>query len=201
MRKSTRSFSSEVPSEEDIRNILESAVYAPYGGATGIPLNQIRKLYVFKQNTESMTAIRELIHLRISKNAKRFRILLTLLPFMKKKFNAFSIKLNGMAKSGIPSLNEAPYFIVIAEKKGFPPVEKQSMAHALENMWLTATSLELGFQLISATGTMSGDKDFMNLLGLEKGEYEIEGCAIGYPKKKTERKRELNLNDFTTWIK
>lgn len=200
-RKSTRNFASEFPAEEDIRKILESAIYAPFGGATGIPLHQIRKLYVFRQNTDNMEQARELIYRRIRKNAKIFRIILTLFPFLKNKFKAFSNKLNTFAKKGIPALNDAPYFIVIAEKKGFPPVEKQSMAHALENMWLTATSLELGFQLISATGVMSKDKSFMDLLGLKKGEYEIEGCAIGYPNNATEHKRDLELNNFVTWIK
>ncbi len=48
--------------------------------------------------------------------------------------------------SGIGS---APYFIVGAEKKGFPAVEQQFLAHCLENMWLKATALGLGFQLVS----------------------------------------------------
>src|SRR5665647_302111 len=45
----------------------------------------------------------------------------------------------------------APEFIVVSEKKGFPAVEQQSLAHCLENMWLKATSLDLGFQLVSST--------------------------------------------------
>ena len=44
VRKSTRSFSSEIPSESDINNVVEPAVYAPYEGATGIPLDEIRKI-------------------------------------------------------------------------------------------------------------------------------------------------------------
>lgn len=74
-RKSTRNFASEFPAEEDIRKILESAIYAPFGGATGIPLHQIRKLYVFRQNSDSMEQTRELIYSRIKKNAKMFRII------------------------------------------------------------------------------------------------------------------------------
>ncbi|WP_295937634.1 nitroreductase family protein [uncultured Alistipes sp.] len=201
IRRSTRSFTGEAPDREAIEKILESAVYAPYGGATGIPLNQIRKIYLFRQDTQSMERVRELMLGQIRKNAKRFGTILTLLPFLKKKFGAFAAKLDGFSKKGIAALNEAPCFIVIAEKKGFPPVEKQSMAHTLENMWLTATSLGLGFQLISATGTMAGNKDFMTLLGLSKGEYQVEGCAVGYPKNPAGRKRELDINDFVTWMK
>ncbi|MGD0953085.1 MAG: hypothetical protein ABR985_11955 [Methanotrichaceae archaeon] len=35
--------------------------------------------------------------------------------------------------------------MVVAERKSFPPVEQQSLAHCLQNMWLKATALGLGF--------------------------------------------------------
>ena len=198
-RRSTRSFSSKTVKDGELARILESAIYAPYAGATGIPLSQIRKIFIFKQDTQNMSKLRELIQLQINRNARIFRAILIIMPFLKKKLKAFSNRLNGMSKNGIPSLSEAPYFIVIAEKKGFPPVGKQSMAHALENMWLTATSLGLGFQLVSFTGNMAKNKDFMLLLGLEKGEYSVEGCAIGYPEKEAGPKKEFNLENFVIW--
>lgn len=51
----------------------------------------------------------------------------------------------------VPGVGPAPEFIVVAEKKGFPEVEQQSLAHCLENMWLKANALDLGFQLVSST--------------------------------------------------
>jgi len=30
---------------------------------------------------------------------------------------------------GVPGVGTAPYYIIIAERKGFPPVEQQSLAH------------------------------------------------------------------------
>lgn len=179
---------------------MESCVYAPYGGATGIHLEEIRKVFVFTQGTENMAKARELMLGQISRNARKLGRLVKFLPFLKKKFEVFANRLNGMSKNGIPSLNQAPYFIVVAEKKGFPPVEKQSVAHAMENMWLTATAAGLGFQLISATGTMSGNDDFLKLLGLEEDKYHLEGCAVGYPKRATERVRNLDPNKFVTWM-
>lgn len=199
-RKSTRSFSSEVPLRESIDRIIESCVYAPYGGATGIPLHELRKIFIFKQANENMAAVQELMLDQIRSNARKLGRVVTWLPFMKKKFGGFAKKLAGMSRTGIPSLLEAPYFIVVAERKGFPPVEKQSLAHALENMWLTATAEGLGFQLVSATGTMSGNADFVKLLGLPEGEYEMEGCLVGYPKKNTARYRDLDLDKFTQWM-
>lgn len=200
VRKSTRSFSPEVPPREMINRIIESCVYAPFGGATGIPLNELRKVFIFTQGTDNMTAAQELLLGQIRSNARKLGMVVRWMPFMKKKFGAFAKKLAGMSKSGIPSLLEAPYFIVVAEKKGFPPVEKQSIAHALENMWLTATAEGLGFQLISATGTVSKNKDFMKLLGLPEGQYEVEGCLIGYPKNPKERDRDLDVDKFTKWM-
>ena len=199
-RKSTRSFSGEVPPRETIDRIIESCIYAPYGGATGIPLEQVRKVFVFTQGTESMETAREMLLSQIRKGARKLGRLVKLMPFMKKKFGAFANRLNGLSKNGIPSMNEAPYFIVMAEKEGFPPVAKQSAAHALENMWLTATAEGLGFQLISATGNMSDNDDFLELLGLKDGEYHLEGCAVGYPKKAVERTRNLDMGKFVKWM-
>ncbi|MDR2038317.1 MAG: nitroreductase family protein [Bacteroidales bacterium] len=199
-RKSTRSFSSEIPPPEMLDRIIESCIYAPYGGATGIHLEEIRKIFVFTQGTESMTEAKELMLAQIRRNARKLGRLVKLLPFTKKKFGAFVNRLNGMSKNGIPSLNESPHFIVVAEKKGFPPVEKQSVAHAMENMWLTATAEGLGFQLISATGNMSDNLNFLKLLGLEEDKYHLEGCVIGYPKKVTEKNRSLDSNKFTKWM-
>ena len=87
-----------------------------------------------------------------------------------------------------------------AEKTGFPHVQKQSIAHALQNMWLTATNLGLGFQLIFMTGTLSKNRHFLSLLNLTKGEYELDGCAIGYPIKYPDRNKEFEFDKFVTLI-
>lgn len=199
-RKSTRSFSDKIPSTDIILKIVESGVYAPYGGATGIPLTEIRKIFILRQNTVKMSLATNIIHQQIRSNSKRINTLITFLPFMKKKMQVFANRLKGFSKSGIPSLKSAPYLIIIAEKKGFPPVEKQSMAHALENMWLTATSLGVGFQLVSAIGTVSNNDKFLKLLNLNKGEYALEGCLIGYPKSPTTKQKEYTIKEFITWL-
>ncbi|MCC8153542.1 MAG: nitroreductase family protein [Tannerellaceae bacterium] len=119
-RKSTRSFSGEIPSTDMIMKIVESGVYAPYGGATGIPLTEIRKIFILRQNTAEMTQATEIIHQQIRKNSKRIHTLITILPFMKKKMGVFANRLKGFSQSGIPSLKNAPYLIIIAEKKDSP---------------------------------------------------------------------------------
>ena len=100
----------------------------------------------------------------------------------------------------VPGVGTAPYYIVVAEKKGFPPVEQQSLAHCLENMWLKATALELGFQLVSITSQMSGNAEFCRILGIPAGEWELAGCAVGYPKDELSPAIRPAVEDVTTWL-
>jgi nitroreductase len=199
-RRSIRSFTTDTPPIDAVKEIIQSAILAPYGGATGIPLKEIRKIFVLSQKSEPMEKAKELLLAQIRKGARKLNIILGLMPFLRKKMKPFSNRLNILSKDGIPGLNEAAYYIIVAEKKGFPPIEKQSIAHALQNMWLTATSLGLAFQLISATGMMSKNKPFMKLLGLPEGEYAIDGCVIGIPREQTEPRKKHNIDDFVTWI-
>jgi len=200
-RRSVRSFSKESPSDETINEIVASAIYAPYGGATGIPLKEIRKIFIFSQNTEKFNKARELLLNQIQKNSRTMNVVLCLLPFLRKKMQPFCNRLNMISKNGIPALQEASHYIVIAEKKGFPPVEKQSIAHAMQNMWLSATNKGLGFQMISATSIMTNNKQFIELLGLPLGDYAVDGCVIGVPHKIPEKSKEVDSTDFVTWIK
>ena len=50
-RRSIRSFDRETPGRGDVNKITASAIYAPYGGATGMPLQEIRKIFVFARNS------------------------------------------------------------------------------------------------------------------------------------------------------
>ena len=200
-RRSIRSFTTDIPPKDAVKEIIESAILAPYGGATGIPLKEIRKIFVLSQKTAPMEKAKEILLAQIRKGARRLNMILALMPFLKKKMQPFSNRLNTLSKDGISGLNEAAYYIIVAEKKGFPPIEKQSIAHSLQNMWLTATSLGLAFQLISATGMMSKSKPFLKLLGLPEGEYEIDGCLVGIPKNHPEPRADYNVDDFVTWIR
>jgi nitroreductase len=85
-------------------------------------------------------------------------------------------------------------------RKGFPPVEQQSLAHCLENMWLKATALELGFQLVSITSQMSGNAEFCNILGIPTGEWELMGCAVGYPADELSPSIRPPVEDVTRWL-
>ena len=98
------------------------------------------------------------------------------------KASSFLKKLEMVKNQGVLGVGTAPYYIIVAERKGTPPVEQQSLAHCLENMWLKATELRLGFHLVSMTAEMINSKEFCELLNISGQEYGINGCAIGYPK-------------------
>ena len=200
-RRTIRSFTNAIPPAGDINEILQSAIFAPFGGATGIPLKEIRKIFIFSPNTEKMNRARELLLTQIRRGARKISIALILFPFLKKRMQPFANRISTLARNGIPGLTEGAYYIVVAEKKGFPPIEKQSIAHAMQNMWLSATAQGLGFQLISATGMMSKNKEFMQLLGLKAGDYEIDGCVIGWPMMAPKPHEGFQIEDFVTWLK
>ena len=97
-------------------------------------------------------------------------------------------------------IGTAPYYIVVAERRGFPPVELQSLAHCLENMWLKATALDLGFQIVSVTSQMSSDPAFCAILGIPSGEWELMGCAVGYPADELSPSIRPPVEDVTVWL-
>jgi nitroreductase len=111
---------------------------------------------------------------------------------------AFLNVLKNIAVSGFNL--RPPYFIIVAEKEGFPPVAQLSLAHCLENMWLKATALGLGFRLMSIMSELSKDQEFCELVGIKPGEYATNGCIIGYPQEIPPKVERPLLKEITTWI-
>ena len=114
---------------------------------------------------------------------------------------SFVGRLASIRKMGmVPGIGTAPYYIVVAERRGFPPVELQSLAHCMENMWLKATALCLGFQIVSVTSQMSMSPEFCRVLGIPVGEWELMGCAIGYPQEELPPSVRPPVENVTTWL-
>jgi nitroreductase len=103
-------------------------------------------------------------------------------PQIAEKSKALIQLLKERSEKGLPNLEKAPYFIVVAEEKGPIPLEQWSIAHCLENMWLKVTALGLGMELISATEQMSDNGEFCRILGIPPGRFGLNGCLIGYPR-------------------
>uniref|UniRef100_UPI00405726C6 nitroreductase family protein n=1 Tax=Candidatus Electronema sp. TaxID=2698783 RepID=UPI00405726C6 len=148
-RRSVRSFSDQVP-DETLQKIVESALYAPHAAGTGIPFKDIRRIFIFRQGTAAMTQAQEIIQEHLRRSAFKLR----LAAVFNKKMQTLAGRVKASAEKGIPSLREGS-LIVAAEKKGFPPVAEQSLAHVMQNMWLTATAHGVGLQLLSLTGGLA----------------------------------------------
>jgi nitroreductase len=201
-RRSYRMFRQEVPEVDDIRRILHAGLLAPYAAAAvGGSKDYFRRFFVMQKGSLSLNAVIPLVMEQVNVMAQGLNVEMEKNPPLRKKAVMFVQRLEMIRKAGrVPGVGNAPYYIVVAERKGFPPVEQQSLAHCLENMWLKATALELGFQLVSITSQLSGNAEFCKLLGIPKGEWELMGCAVGYPADELSPSIRPPVEDVTRWL-
>jgi len=154
---------------------------------------------VIPRDSEASARAVEISKIQMALMWDRFRQKMQQDPAFEQQGKAFAKRLEMIAEHGLP-ISNAPYYIVVAERKGIPPAEAQSLAHCLQNMWLKATALGLGFQLISATAEMSGNKDFCELLGIPFGKFGLDGCLIGYQDQQPAPIDRPRLVDVLTWL-
>lgn len=201
-RRSYRMFRPEFPEEDAIRRILHAGLLGPYAAAAvGGSKDYFRRFFVMKKGSKSLNAAIPLIMEQVTVMAQGLGREMETNPVLREKAAAFAQRLGMMQKIGrVPGVGSAPYYIVVAERKGFPPVEQQSLAHCLENMWLKTTALEMGFQLVSITSQMSGSTEFCKILGVPPGEWELMGCAVGYPADELSPSIRPPVKDVTRWL-
>jgi nitroreductase len=199
-RRSVRFFKDEFPSKEDIKDILKAGMMAPYAAQAVGENEDFRRFFVFENGSESMEIAANLMGKKAEEGLNHFKRMITEKPFLKNKVQPFMDKLQMIVDKGVLGVGTAPYFIVVAELRGVPPVEQESIAHCLENMWLKATALQLGFHLVSLTSQMAEEEEFMKLLNIPVGKYGINGCAIGYPAMKAPSVPRPNITKVTKWF-
>lgn len=201
-RRSHRVFRPEFPSDDDIRRILHAGLLAPFAAAAvGTSEDYFRRFFVLKQGSKSLDAAIPLVVAGVTRMADELERAMENDPRLRAQAGQFARRLAQFRKAGIvPGVGTAPYYIVAAERKGFPPVELQSLAHCMENMWLKATALGLGFQIVSITSRMSSDPAFCGLLGIEPGSWELMGCAVGYSADELSPSIRPPVDDVTRWL-
>ena len=172
-RHSVRTFSSSPPSKEDVEAIIQTGLLAPFGAFAVAGKSDFRKVVILQNSTEAMEKAVNILRSRIAKQADELEKKVGSIPFVK--------NLKRIGRSSVPGVGSAPYYVIVGERKGMPPVASQSLCYCLQNMWLKATTLGIGFQLVSATTQMGCDPEFCRLLNIPIGEYAIDGCALGYP--------------------
>jgi nitroreductase len=191
-RRTIREFKPDIPPKELIEAILEAGLQAPFAAIAVIGEKRFRRFFILKEG-ESMDRFAEIAQKRVRTLSDNLQTNKTL------KAGAFLKVLKDIADNGFNL--RPPYLIIVAEKEGFPPVAQQSLAHCLENMWLKATALGLGFRLISLISELSKDPELCQFVGIRPGEYALNGCAIGYAETVPPKVERPLLNEVTAWLR
>jgi nitroreductase len=199
-RRTVRSFEHDVPEPELIKEVIKAGLLAPYARQAVGDYKDFRRFFIIERGTEAMAKAERMIRDRmkdgysfLSKQAEENRE-------FARQAGSFLNRMKSISEGAEIGFESAPYFVVVAEKKGFPPVELQSLAHCLENMWLKCVPLGLAFRLISATSQMADDDTFCAFLDIPKSEFGLNGCAIGYPKEVPPPTRRPLLEEAIKWV-
>jgi nitroreductase len=180
IRRTVRSFTDEVPPREHVEGIIEAGLLAPYAAVAVQDLRLFRRFFVFERGGSGIAKVSDLLAAQMKGALAGMKQQADADPALASKIGPFIKNLEMVAASGKVPVTDAPYYVVIAEKTGFPPAETQSLAHVIENMWLKATALGLGFRLLSMTSYLAGNEEFCDLVGVAPGEFAMNGCTIGY---------------------
>jgi hypothetical protein len=67
-------------------------------------------------------------------------------------------------------------------------------------MWLKASALGLGLQILSIAAQLGNDKEFYDLIKIPIDEFALDGCLIGYSDVKPSLPRRPDLSQITQWL-
>jgi len=201
-RRSCRKFTREIPADVQVESILHAGLHAPFAAAAiGDSKDYFRRFVVVRNGSTAMKELSPLVFESVLAMAVDLEQAAAKNAQLREQAAGFMGRLAMIKDMGmVPGVGTAPFYIVAAEKKGFPPVEQQSLAHCMENMWLKATALGLGFQIVSATAQMADNPGFCRALGLESGKWALMGCAVGYPAEKLSPSIRPSVTEVTTWL-
>ena len=198
-RRSIRNFKLDVPPRELVEQIIRAGLLAPYSGLA-VFMHDFRRFIVIPRNSNTTNQAAILMKRRIFALIEELNGQMQQNAFLREHGRAFLENLKVMSQRGVPNIGKAPYYIVVAGQKGIPPVEQRSLAHCMQNMWLKATALGLGFQLLSITAQMAEDRQFCELIHIPFGEFALDGCLIGYADMTPPPPKRPYANEVTRWI-
>ena len=198
-RRSIRMFTAEVPAKECIEAIIQAGLLAPFAGLANTGKDG-RKFVVISRNNPLLAQLAGIVKNKANVLAEQLMSQMNSNPLLQIQGQGFLKRLEMTAQQGPLGIGSAPYYIVVAEKRGIPDVQQQSLAYCMENMWLMATALGLGFHLVSITGQMEHDSEFCSLLNFPIGEYRLDGCAIGYPAQNPPQSVLATTEEVATWF-
>lgn len=198
-RQTSRTFLPETPDKSLVEAIIEAGRLAPFGELAVFKQTDFRKFFVIAATSGVITELRQVVMAGLQKlvdNTLKPRVEQN--PVLKVPIKAFSNIIN----SGSAQIGAAPWFVIMAERRAeYPKVENVSLGYVMENMYLKATALGLGLQVISSIGITGGDDEQLcAILGIRPGEFGLDACNIGYTDKSSRLSpREVPVNSIS-WM-
>ncbi len=196
-RRSIREFKPDIPPRELIEQIIRAGLLAPYAGEGGT-VSLDRQFRVISRDSQVTLKLSGIMKRRAAAVSERLGRQMEQNPSSQQHGRFLVNRLKMMGDRGVPGVGSDPYYIVVAERKGV--ASDKSLSHCMQNMWLKATALGLGFHLLSITGTMAEDKEFCELLSIPYGQYALDGCGVGYPSSTPIPMERPQVADVTLWI-
>lgn len=181
-RKTCRAFTDEVPTDAEIREVIQAGCIAPYASIDSKAVTPFRQFFVIKKDDPKMeqmdTFIRQQSQEDLDARIKEEETDL----FLKENGAGVKKLWKHVAECGESTFPNPPCLIIAAEWRGARRAERQSLAHMMQNMWIKATALNLDFQIISVTENMVDNQEFCDMLGLPTGKYGFLACVLGHAK-------------------
>lgn len=199
-RRTIRSFRGDAPPDAAIKAIIHAGASAPHAALAIGDIPDFRRFFVFRKGSANLAIMNEIIKEGAKASIGRMVKEIEDKPSLKEQSAKYLQRLGAVSQGGYPGMNDVPCFIVVAEHRGTPSAEKQSLAHVMQNMWLTATAWGLGFQLVSMIESLTEVPEFSRLLKLPPGEFAFNGCIVGYAAQAPGTRALIAEERVTTWL-
>lgn len=175
-RKSTRNYTEEEVKREQIEQVLEAGRQAPFAGLAQAGKTDFRHFFVIKRGSETAEKLMDLVLEARKEDPREVEE-----KHLEEKYPVYAGAVKNGAGKKPMDLFMAPLLIVAAERAGRPAREHAALGYVMENMWLRATELGLGFKLCSGVSDVKDQSAMKRLFGLpEEENYAFEGCSLGY---------------------
>lgn len=199
-RRTVRSFKDEAPQAEQVKQVIRAGLLAPYAGLAVRAGDLFRRFFVIPRGSSSVARAEAIIRPQVAGSSAAMEKAMSGDAEFREKAGPFAERLRVIAEGAPVGFEDVPYWIVAAEQKGFPPAEARSLAHVMQNMWLKATALGLGFRLISVVTQMGDNEEFCAILGIPAGRFGLDSCVIGYAQAMPEPTWRPSMEEAVAWL-
>lgn len=197
-RRTCRAFSDQAPSREDVEAVVESGRRAPYASVSARDVEVFRHFYVLFGDNPLLPQIDTLIRSQSQADLDNLLAKKDSDPILAEYSHGVERLWGRAAEHGLPGFASTPCLIVMAEWRGARRAERESLSHALQNMLLKATALNLGAKPVSILQSMDYNEEFCKLFNLPVGQYGFLGCALGH--RKNDAPPSPPLKSETHWL-